>query len=89
MRQKLLTSILVISVFLHIAPLAHASEDAGAAAILFIADVSGSMDNADPRGFWRDAIAMGADLGAWDKSPATIFASPFSAHFSRFSVKYF
>ena len=62
MRQKLLICILVISVFLHIVPIAHASENAEEAAILFIADVSGSMDNADPRGFWRDAIATGVDL---------------------------
>jgi len=27
-------------------------------------------------------------LGAWDKSPATIFAPPVSAHFTGFSVKY-
>ena len=27
-------------------------------------------------------------LGAWDKSPVTIFAPPLSDHFTRFSVKY-
>jgi len=27
-------------------------------------------------------------LGAWDKSPTTIFAPPVSAHFTGFSVKY-
>jgi len=27
-------------------------------------------------------------LGAWDKSPVTIFAPPLSDHFTSFSVKY-
>jgi len=58
---------------LNIISVAYASNSEGEIAIVFLADVSGSVNSADAEGYWVDAVSLGIDL-APENSEVAFFA---------------